>query len=418
MSGFGKPTPRRHRVSPSVRCTTTRSPGGRWIAGGSTPWLRAASVRVQHRSGALWVLSSAALAQVGVPGGEAPGGETPAGRNEDLDAAGEGIERDGAGRPTGRLFRLDTWLRGRLANDRPADLAAVGRRLVAFGVTGVTDCTPTPTADYFDTLAEAVRTGALPLRVAITGGPDLSDVRPPAPLHRGPVKIIITDHLLPSFGDLVAWFTRAHGAGRPVAVHCVTRAALLLALAVWQDVGSVTGDRIEHASVTPPDAIAAMARLSLTVVTQPAFIAARGDVYLRDVEPADRPDLYRCASLVSGGVEVGGSTDAPFGPDDPWLAIGAASERRAPSGAAVGSDRGLEAAAALGLFLGPLERPGGPARRVRPGAPADLCLLDVPLDVALREPTSRHVALDHHGGRAHVRRLSRTGDPVTRHALL
>ena len=63
-------------------------------------------------------------------------------------------------------------------------------------------------------------------------------------------------------------------------MHCVTRAALLLALAVWQEVGSVAGDRMEHASVTPPEVIAAMAQLSLTVVTQPAFIAARGDAYL------------------------------------------------------------------------------------------------------------------------------------------
>ncbi len=163
-------------------------------------------------------------------------------------------------------------------------------------------------------------------------------------------------------------------------MHCVTRAALLLALAVWQEVGSVAGDRMEHASVTPPEVIAAMAQLSLTVVTQPAFIAARGDAYLRDVDPADRPDLYRCASFLEGGVAVGGSTDAPFGPDDPWLAMRAASERLAPSGARVGADPGLGPAAALQLFLGPLEHPGGPVRRVRPGAPADLCLLDVPLE--------------------------------------
>jgi predicted amidohydrolase YtcJ len=207
------------------------------------------------------------------------------------------------------------------------------------------------------------------------------------------VKILVTDHALPAFDDLCTWFTRAHRSGRPVAAHCVTRAALLLALAVWHEVGSVAGDRIEHASVTPPEVIDAMARLSLTVVTQPAFIAARGDAYLRQVDPTDRPDLYRCASLLAGGVAVGGSTDAPFGPDDPWIAVRAATERRAPSGLPVGSDSGLGAAAALRLFLGPLDDPGGAARRITPGAPADLCLLDMALDVALREPSSRHVAL-------------------------
>ena len=88
----------------------------------------------------------------------------------------------------------------------------------------------------------------------------------------------------------------------------------------------------------------------------------------------------------------------PFGPDDPWLAMRAASERLAPSGARVGSDRGLGPAAALELFLAPLDDPGGPVRRVRPGAPADLCLLDVPLERALRAPSSRHVALTIAGG--------------------
>jgi hypothetical protein len=69
----------------------------------------------------------------------------------------------------------------------------------------------------------------------------------------------------------------------------------------------------------------------------------------------------------------------------------AAIERRAVSGRAVGSDAGLDAVAALGLFLGPLEQPGGPIRRISVGAPADLCLLDVPLRTALRQPSSSHV---------------------------
>jgi predicted amidohydrolase YtcJ len=339
------------------------------------------AVRVQHRSGALWVLSTAALAQAGA-----------------LEATEVDLERDDQGVPTGRLFRLDGWLRERLPRDAPADLVPVGRRLASLGVTGVTDCTPAATDDYFETLARAVHTKALPLTVTTTGGPELAAARPPPPLRRGPVKIVISDHELPALEDLRAWFESARRAGRPVAVHCVTRAALLLALAVWREVGSVPGDRVEHAAVTPPEVIADLAQLSLTVVTQPAFVAARGDVYLREVEPSDRADLYRCASLLEGGVGVGGSTDAPFGPDDPWTAILSATERRAASGLEVGADHGLASAAALALFLGPLQYPGGPIRRVTLGAPADLCLLDVPLRTALRTPSSGHVAVTIAGG--------------------
>jgi predicted amidohydrolase YtcJ len=355
------------------------------------------AVRVQHRSGALWVLSSVALELAGVseagePADGGPGDGIPG-------VEGEGIERDHLHRPTGRLFRLDGWLGARLA-DRggPPDLAGVGRRLASFGVTGVTDCTPAGVSAYFGPIADAVRTGALPVTVWITGGPELSEADPPPPLRRGPVKILITDHAFPSLDRVRQELLRAHRAGRAVAVHCVSRAGLLLALAAWSDVGSVPGDRVEHASVTPLEAVTAMKELSLTVVTQPAFIAARGDGYLAEVEPEDRPDLYRCASLQEVGVPVGGSTDAPFGPDDPWCAMQAAIERRAASGAPVGSDRGLAPAAALDLFLGPPERPGGPRRRVTPGAPADLCLLDVPLRTALGQPSSGHVAITIAGG--------------------
>jgi predicted amidohydrolase YtcJ len=267
-------------------------------------------------------------------------------------------------------------------------------------VTGITDCTPSNTADSFALLARAIDDGTLPLTIAITGAPGLAaSGPPPAPLRRGPAKIVIPDHELPALDDLRQMFQTARRAGLPVAVHCVTRAALFLALAVWREVGSVPGDRLEHASVTPLEVVDELAGLALTVVTQPAFVAERGDAYLEEVEPDDRGDLYRCASLLDGGVAVGGSTDAPFGPDDPWLAMRAAMERRSARDRPVGSDRVLDAAAACALFLGPLERPGGPSRRVEVGAPADLCLLDVGLALALRQPSSDHVAATVAGGR-------------------
>jgi predicted amidohydrolase YtcJ len=345
-------------------------------------------VRVQHRSGAMWVLSSTALEQVGAPGTPvgAPGSEL------------HGMERDPDGRPTGRLFRLDGWLHDRMPDRAPPDLAAVGRRLASFGVTGVTDCTPTTSVEAWRVLSEAVRDGALPCAVAVTGGPALAAAVPPGDLRRGPVKVVLSDHALPELQQLVGWLDRAHRVPRPVAVHCVTRAALVLALAAWQEAGSRPGDRIEHASVTPVECIAALSDLGIAVVTQPAFMAARGDAYMRQVDREDRPDLYRCRSLLDAGVAVGGSTDAPFGPDNPWLAMSAAMDRRSAAGVRVGQDGGLTATAALDLFLAPLERPGGPARQVRTGQPADLCLLGVPIGQALADPSSRHVAMTMAGG--------------------
>ena len=202
------------------------------------------------------------------------------------------------------------------------------------------------------------------------------------------MKVVVADNALPSIDDLVEALARARRAGRPVAVHCVSRVGLVLALAAWEVVGAADGDRIEHGSVIPVELIPRIADLRLTVVTQPAFIPDRGDRYLVEVEPDDLPHLYRCRSLVDAGIPVAGSTDAPFGPADPWLAIRAAIDRRTATGAVVGDDEAVPARQALGLFLGAPDAPGGPERTVAAGASADLVLLAEPLAGALGHPSA------------------------------
>jgi predicted amidohydrolase YtcJ len=336
-------------------------------------------VRVQHRSGHGWVFNTAALKAAAV-GEDAP----------------EGTEFDGRGQPTGRLWGLDSWLRARMPGGS-IDLAAIGAELAAFGITGVTDATPFETAADVAPLDAAVADGALGVHVTITGAPDLA--RPAGPsLRRGPVKLVVADHGLPSFDSLRAGFTAARRAGRAVAVHAVTREALVLALAVWHDVGSVHGDRVEHGAVIPVELIADLAELGLAVVTQPSLVARRGDDYRRDVEADDRPHLWRCGSLLTEGIGIGFSSDAPFGDPDPWFTIAAAVQRSTPSGALLGAAERVSAQTALERLLSPLDDPGGRPRRIATGVPADLCLLDVPLAEALRSPDARHVRTTIAGG--------------------
>jgi predicted amidohydrolase YtcJ len=330
-------------------------------------------VRIQHRGGAMWVLNSAALQVLGLA---APG------------AAGVELATDGT--PTGRLYGLDAWLGERVPRE-PLDLAAVGRMLLGLGVTGVTDATPTERSEDLALLAGAVRDGAIPQQVVVTGGPGL-DPNAGAEIERGPVKLVVGDHELPELGELAGAIAGAHRAGRSVAVHCVTRVALLVALAAWDDVGPRAGDRIEHGAVVHPEEAVRIAAHGLTVVTQPAFVAERGDDYLADVDADDQPYLWPCAGLLRAGIAVGGSTDAPFGPADPWQAIAAAVNRRTTAGHVLGPDERLDARRALDLFLGPPDSAGGPPRRVRPGGPADLCLLAAPLEEALPCPSARLVA--------------------------
>src|SRR5262249_51880725 len=112
----------------------------------------------------------------------------------------------------------------------------------------------------------------------------------------------------------------------------------------------------------------------------------------------DRDSLYRCASLIEAGIRVAGSTDAPYGDLDPWRAMTAAVERRTRGGQAIGATEALTRGRALALFLGPYDAPGGLPRRVGVGAPADLCLLRVPMRDALDALDASLVAMTFRAG--------------------
>ncbi len=315
-------------------------------------------VRIQHRSGILWVLNSAGLDAVHSDHDPPPGLELQ------------------DGRPTGRIWREDEWLRSRMPARR-LDLAAISAAATAAGITGLTDATPHRSeADLFD-LVEARIEGSMAPRLHLMSGPEveLADLDG---VTLGPVKYLLDDDRLPSLPDLATGFVRAHHSGRPVAVHCVTRAQVALAVAAWEEAGAAPGDRIEHGALISPDLFPTLRRLGLTVVTQPAFVHSRGDQYLEDVEPGDRADLWRLGSLLQAGVGVAGGTDSPFGPGDPWLTVRAAVERRTASGRPLGPDEKVPVATAVGLFLGSARAPARP-RTIAPGQPADLCLLAEPL---------------------------------------
>jgi len=127
-----------------------------------------------------------------------------------------------------------------------------------------------------------------------------------------------------------------------------------------------------------------LATLRLSVVTQPGFVAERGDRYLAEVSAEDQAGLYRIASLKRAGVPVAASSDAPYSAPDPWAAMRAAVDRRTRLGFGLGPEEAVDPATALSLYLGGFARPGGRPRRVASGAAADLCLLAVPLGEALQ----------------------------------
>jgi predicted amidohydrolase YtcJ len=317
-------------------------------------WVPDHPLRLADQSAALWLLNTRALEAVGEP--------LP-----------RGAERDTAGRPTGRLWREDRWLRERLGN-QPPDLADLGRILAGFGVTAVTDATATTDQAGAELLASARRSGALPQRLTLMSAGPLAPPEDGA-FSVGPVKLVLDERDLPALDDLVGRIEAARRQRRRVAVHCVTAAELALTLAAFEAAGAMRGDRIEHASIVPLEAVSRIRELGLAVVLQPGLIAKRGDRYLREVDAGERPDLHRCASLAEAGIPMGFSSDAPYGPLDPWVAIRAAMTRRTASGLVAGAQEAIAPDMAVRQYLSRPDDVGGAARRVRVGEAADLCLM-------------------------------------------
>ncbi|MET7896539.1 amidohydrolase family protein [Streptomyces mirabilis] len=334
-------------------------------------------VRIQHRSGALWMLNSRALALA----------EHVLDRSPD-------VERDAAGAPTGRLWRYDARLRPALPRT-VSDLGPLGRTLLSYGVTGITDATPNLDTGALMLLGHE----ALPQKVLLLGAPD--GVPVPSGLRAGPRKLHLRDHDLPGLGELTETVAASHRLGRPVAVHCVTAESLVLTVAALRAAGVLPGDRIEHAAVVLPGLAADLAQLDVAVVTQPGFVRERGDDYLRAVEPGELPYLYPYRSLIDAGVRVAPSSDAPHASPDPWRTI-ADADRVTSGGVVLGADEQVGRAAVLAGYLSPADHPGGPVRQVRPGSAADLCLLWTPLAQALAAAPANPVRLTMTGGRLHA----------------
>ncbi len=339
-------------------------------------------VRIQHRTGMLWVFNSAGLALLSHTGQEP-----------------EGAERDRQGRLTGRFYNLDQWLAARLPSRWP-DLTELSANLAACGITHVTDTGVNNDEQVWQALHAAVAQRALRQSVLVMGQASLAEASLPAStrLSLGPLKLYLREVALPELEAFSGQIANSHTRQRPVAIHCATLVELHFALAAFEMAGSITGDRVEHASVADDAAIEKLAGLGITVVTQPNFIAERGDYYLREVEPIDQPWLYRGQSFLKAGVPLALGSDAPYGEIDPWAAMQAAVERTTLGGQVIGEGEQLTPHQALNLVGGSPLAPGSGLRDLAVGQMADLVLLDLPWRQLRRQFSRRHVRLTFSAG--------------------
>ncbi len=113
-------------------------------------------IRIQHRSGRMWLLNSPALAELLSRAAPPPG-----------------LERDGSGF-TGRLFDEDQWLHTTLASS-PPDFTCVSADLARTGVTGITDMSPRNDPAMAAHFAAQLASGSLVQRCWLAGELSLAD---------------------------------------------------------------------------------------------------------------------------------------------------------------------------------------------------------------------------------------------------
>ncbi len=337
-------------------------------------------VRLLHRSRHAVVLNTRAmrLAGITITTPEPPGGY---------------IERfRESGEPTGLLLEMNDVV-DRVVPPLPhGELAAaveeVSRRFLASGVTAICDATHTNGVREWELFARLQAEGRLPLRVALMEGIEHLGKMPSQSLggvRRGHVKIMLSElggALHPDEDELARMVKEVHARGRDAAIHAVEERAVAAAIdaieaAQLAHPRSDHRHRIEHAALLPPGASERIARLGVTVVTQPSFVYHHGDRYLRDVPREKHDRLYPIGGLRRAGVRVAASSDAPVAPVDAIAGIRAAIDRRTVSGATLGAVQAVSIEQALAMWTREAAHATGEASSgvLVSGSPAALVLL-------------------------------------------
>ncbi|MEC1524965.1 amidohydrolase [Neobacillus niacini] len=140
--------------------------------------------------------------------------------------------------------------------------------------------------------------------------------------------------------------------------------------------------RIEHAAMPTPRALKRAAETGIAFVTQPIFLFAEIESYLKNLGRGRTKLTYPVRSMLEAGVKVAFSSDAPAtawaDPVNPFVGIKSAVTRKAYDGTDTGQDQKVDIKTAITLYTKAAQEISGIPNigQIAPGYQADFIVLD------------------------------------------
>lgn len=359
------------------------------VSGGRPVWL-------QHTSGHMGVVNSAALARLGY----ADPSDVP-------DVPGGRVERDAEGAPAGLLTEQAQRLVFDVIKPTPFEewvdgIALAGRAALSEGLTSVTEpgiggggLTGNSVADLAAFLTARER-GLLAVRMTlmpeITALHEVGLVEPGRSwfgldlgvrsglgdewVRIGATKVFADGSLIGRTAAMCCGYddapdtrgflqddgqrlhdviVEAHRHGWQVATHAIGDDAVRLVLDAYADAQARfprpdPRHRIEHCGVAGEDQVARIAALGVIPVPQGRFISELGDGMAAALGPERTRNCYRQRSLLEAGIVLPGSSDCPVVDGAPLLGIHDLVNQRTASGAVFNPPEALTAEQALRAY--------------------------------------------------------------------
>jgi predicted amidohydrolase YtcJ len=184
--------------------------------------------------------------------------------------------------------------------------------------------------------------------------------------------------------ELVAQIAAVHAAGRRIAIHAPTEQAVESSLEAFRQIGSPSGQRLEHAPLLTPKLIDEISSVGAVVVAQPGLLVEVTPRYEQLLDHEDRKWLQPWRTVLDAGVLLASSSDAPVSRTSALGSIAAASSQRPHSltpGQAITPIEALHTWTAGAADVTGLSDCG----RLRVGQIADLVLVDGFIETDLSE---------------------------------